>query len=199
MSDGHEWVDLGLSVKWATCNIGAASSEEFGQYFAWGEISPKNEYDWSNYRYRISGNKYADLIFSKYNTNSDHGAVDNKECLEPADDAAKQNWGDSWRMPTSKEWSELVEKCTWTWCVRKGHYGYEVKSKKNGNIIFLPAAGSRISDALSGTDENGYYWSSILDDNLHSTHAKSVNFSSLGIGRTDIPRYDGCSIRPVTE
>lgn len=197
--NGHEWVDLGVSVKWASCNVGAASPEEFGDYFAWGETSPKNGFEWSDYKYRVSGNQYSDVVFSKYNTRSDHGVVDDMVRLEADDDAAVRNWGGTWRMPTPKEWSELVDKCIWTWSEQGGRYGYVVTSKKNGRSIFLPAAGSWLGDTSSEMDESGLYWSSCLENDSHPTHAYSVNFSSLGIGRNSVARYSGLSVRPVTE
>lgn len=149
----HEYVDLGLSVKWATCNVGATKPEEYGDYFAWGETQPKDYNDWSTYKWCIGS--YNTL--TKYNTSSSYGTVDNKTVLAKTDDAATVNWGGSWRMPTDTEWTELRENCTWTWTT----YGYRVTSKKNGNSIFLPAKLSY--DSKVGVYYlRDYYWSSSL-------------------------------------
>ena len=106
--NGHEYVNLGLSVKWATCNVGASSPEEYGDYFAWGEVEPKSIYDFSTYKY-CNG---SETTLTKYNYSSSYGTVDNKTTLELSDDAARANWGGSWRMPTDAELTELREQCT---------------------------------------------------------------------------------------
>ena len=154
----HEYVDLGLSVKWATCNVGASKPEEYGDYFAWGETQPKSTYNWSTYKY--CNGSYNTL--TKYNNSSSYGTVDNKTKLELSDDAARANWGGSWRMPTRAEQGELRENCTWTWTTQNGVNGYKVTSKKNGNSIFLPAAGYRDVSSLSNAGSYGDYWSSSL-------------------------------------
>ena len=154
----HEYVDLGLSVKWATCNVGASKPEEYGDYFAWGETQPKSTYNWSTYKY--CNGSYNTL--TKYNNSSSYGTVDNKTQLELSDDAARANWGGSWRMPTRAEQGELRENCTWTWTTQNGVNGYKVTSKKNGNSIFLPAAGYRDVSSLSNAGSYGDYWSSSL-------------------------------------
>ena len=154
----HEYVDLGLSVKWATCNVGASKPEEYGDYFAWGETQPKSTYNWSTYKY--CNGSYNTL--TKYNNSSSYGTVDNKTQLELSDDAARANWGGSWRMPTRAEQGELRENCTWTWTTQNGVNGYKVTSKKNGNSIFLPAAGYRDVSSLSNAGSLGNYWSSSL-------------------------------------
>ena len=94
--NGHDYVDLGLSIKWATCNVGASSPEEYGDYFAWGETEPKSIYDWSTYKY-CNG---SETTLTKYNYSNIYGTVDNKTTLEMSDDAARANWGGGWRMPT---------------------------------------------------------------------------------------------------
>ena len=125
--NGHEYVDLGLpsGLKWATCNVGAIKPEEYGDYFAWGEIKPKQRYDDDNYTYKS-----------------------NPETLPLSADAANVNWGGKWRMPTKAEQDELRNYCTWEWTTLNGEKGYKVISKKNGNSIFLPAAGCRYSSGL---------------------------------------------------
>ena len=92
-----------MSVKWATCNVGATKPEEYGDYFAWGETDPKSTYDWSTYKYCNGSSS----TLTKYNTDNSQGTVDNKTTLDLSDDAARANWGDSWRMPTDAELTEL--------------------------------------------------------------------------------------------
>ncbi|MBO5718598.1 MAG: InlB B-repeat-containing protein, partial [Bacteroidales bacterium] len=156
----HEWVDLGLpsGLKWATCNVGANTPEGYGDYFAWGETSPKNDYSWSTYKY-CKGSKNT---LTKYNTDSNYGTVDNKTTLDLSDDAARANWGGKWRMPTKAEQDELINNCTWTWTTQNGVNGYKVTSNTNENSIFLPAAGSRNGTSVLHVGSDGYYWSSSL-------------------------------------
>ena len=192
--NGHEYVDLGLSVKWATCNVGAAKPEDYGDYFAWGETTTKTTYKWSTYKWcRGSYDKQ-----TKYNNEIKYGKVDNKKTLKLSDDAARANWGGSWRMPTNAEMTELREQCAWTWTTQNGVYGYKVTSKKNGNYIFLPAAGYRIDSSLNYAGSRGYFWSSSLNtDNPGS--AWGVYFGSGGVGRSYYDRYIGRSVRPVCQ
>ena len=194
----HEYVDLGLSVKWATCNIGAVKPEDYGSYFAWGETKPKDSYTWENYQFRTSGNSYDNVKFSKYNTDNSYGAVDNKKKLDLVDDAARAIWGGSWRMPTDEEMTELREKCKWEWTMLGGKYGYRVTSKTNGNSIFLPAAGYRDESGLDYEGSGGYYWSSSLTT-YEPYRAWGVYFDSDEVNRSIGRRYLGFSVRPVTE
>ena len=190
--DLHDYVDLGLSVKWATCNVGADSPEDYGDYFAWGETEPKSTYDWDTYKWWQEDNDN----MTKYCTNSDYGTVDNKTQLDLSDDAARVNWGGSWRMPTHEEFTELRKKCTWTWTTQNGVIGYKVTSKKNGNSIFLPAAGYRGNSSLSGAGLCGYFWSSSLyTDSPY--YARFVGFNSSLVGWDGYGRYYGQSVRPV--
>ncbi len=172
--DGHDYVDLGLSVKWATCNVGASSPEDYGDYFAWGETSPKSTYTDENYTAHdylgdISGN-------SNY-------------------DAARANWGGSWRMPIDAEIKELVDKCTWT--TKDGYYGFTVTSKINGNSIFLPAAGWRFKSSLNDAGEFGYYWSAW--PNGYDIRYASVLFFFRDCTETFSGRAHGLSVRPVSD
>ena len=191
---GHEYVDLGLSVKWATCNVGATKPEKYGNYYAWGETEPKTIYTWSTYKW-CNGSEDA---LTKYCTSSDYGTVDNKTVLELADDAARANWGGAWRMPTDDEWTELRENCTWAW---KNAYkgttaGYLVTSNINGNSIFLPATGVRDNDDLYDEGSYGDYRSSSLyTDNPND--AWSVVFHSDYVDMYDFGRCYGQSVRPV--
>ncbi|MGM9782736.1 MAG: protein kinase [Paludibacteraceae bacterium] len=191
---GHEYVDLGLSVKWATCNVGASTPEGYGDYYAWGETTTKRTYDWSTYKW-CNGSYDTQ---TKYNTSSSFGRVDNKTVLDFADDAARANWGGQWRMPTDAEWTELRNNCTWTWIwtTRNGVIGYAVTSNINGNSIFLPAAGYRDYDDLYRAGDDGYYWSSSLYTDSPG-YAWRVYFDSGGVYRFIGDRYYGRSVRPV--
>ena len=194
-TNGHEYVDLGLpsGTKWATCNVGADYPEDYGDYFAWGETEPKEEYDLSTYKWH-EGSYYT---HTKYCTSSTYGKVDNKTTLDLADDAANANWGGDWRMPTKTEQDELRTECTWTWTTQNGVKGYIVTSKSNGNSIFLPAAGYRDFSDLWDAGFNGYYSSSSLytDDSggacrlyFESSYVSSGSYSL---------RRRGWSVRPV--
>ena len=188
--NGHEYVDLGLSVKWATCNVGASKPEEYGDYFAWGEVEPKEVYDWSTYKWGNSNETQ-----TKYCTDSNYGTVDNKTVLESADDAATANWGGAWRMPTYEELDELLTKCTWIVATMNGVDGCKVIGP-NGNSIFLPSAGYRQGGSSGGRE--GTYWSSSLY--AASNYASEINSRSDGTAGWNFgPRCYGNSIRPVCE
>ena len=202
----HEYVDLGLSVKWATCNVGATKPEEYGDYFAWGETQPKDYNDWSTYKWCIGS--YNTL--TKYNTSSSYGTVDNKTVLAKTDDAATVNWGGSWRMPTDTEWTELRENCTWTWTTQNleyGYsYGYRVTSKKNGNSIFLPAKLSFSEDVGVYSVWVNYWSSSLIADSPDCAWAVSITDRNGVIhtdeiitefGRAQRTRCYTGSVRPV--
>ena len=183
-SKGHNYVDLGLSVKWATCNVGATTPEDYGNYYAWGETATKETYNWNTYFDTNDGGN----TFTKYNNNGE------KAVLDPGDDAAHVNWGGSWRMPTKAEWEELGENCTWTWTTQNGINGCKVTSNKAGytdKFIFLPAAGLRYDGAPSG-----YYWSSSLNEYC-SYDAWFLYFNSDGRSRNGYYRCLGLSVRPV--
>ena len=199
--NGHEYVDLGLSVKWATCNVGATKPEEYGNYYAWGETKTKTAYGWNTYKWATvtydAEDEWWNLeTLTKYNTSSDFGTVDNKTVLDPEDDVARANWGGQWRMPTNAEWQELIDNCTWTWTTRNGVKGCTVKSNINGNSIFLPAAGFRNYDGLYLAGFDGGYWSSSLntDDPYCAWY---VIFYSDGVYMNYGSRYYGRSVRPV--
>ena len=188
MENGHEYVDLGLSVKWATCNVGANQAEEYGDYFAWGETEPKEVYDWSTYKWGNSNETQ-----TKYCTDSNYGTVDNKTVLESADDAATENWGGAWRMPTYEELDELLTKCTWIVTTMNGVDGCKVIGP-NGNSIFLPNGGYRQVGSIGGRE--GTYWSSSLY--AACNYASEINSRSDGTAFWNFgPRCYGNSIRPV--
>ena len=180
--ESHQAVDLGLSVKWASCNVGASSPEEYGDYFAWGETEPKTKYDWDTYLW----GSYS--IINKYN------ATDSKTHLEQNDDAAFTYWDSIWRIPTHKELCELIENCTWEWTIQNGKNGYKVTGR-NGNYIFLPAAGYMNVRKLSGAGLQGRYWSSSLSNDDWYSHC--IDFSSTAVDCLMANRQVGFSIRPV--
>ena len=193
----HEWVDLGLpsGKKWATCNVGAASPEKYGNFYAWGETEPdaSGEYSWATYKY--SNGTYATL--KKYNNNKSYGTVDNKTVLDPEDDAATVNWSYPWRTPTYEEFDELRTQCTWTWKTKNGAYGFQVTGP-NGNSIFFPAAGYRNIGSLNFAGSYGYYWSSSLDENNPSqTHVLYFHGTYFGWGT--YTRSNGRNVRPVCD
>ena len=188
-------VDLGLSVKWATRNVGAEYPEDYGDYFAWGEIEPKQKYSWETYKY----SKGSSSTLTKYcSDNGNNGFIDNKTVLESEDDAATMNWGASWRMPTDAEMTELRTRCTWIWTTQGGVNGYKVVGP-NGNFIFLPAAGVFIEDNLDYVKLDGNYWSSSLSlfSSTSSPHANCFTFNYDNVTRYGDPRCVGKSIRPV--
>ena len=166
----QKYVDLGLSVKWATCNIGANSPEEFGDYFAWGEVKTKkyyrdDNYKWGNYTYNDEYG-YKTTEYTKYCINSNYGDADYKTRLDDDDDAAVVNLGGKWRMPTFDELNELLEECTWKKVYKKGTLCYEVIGP-NGNSIILPAGGRMIDDEPYDDEDKeigvaGWYWTSTL-------------------------------------
>ena len=161
-SGDHEYVDLGLpsGILWATCNVGANASEEYGDYFAWGETQTKSTYNWGTYKY-CNGDynqltKYCNDASYGYN-----GFTDNLTTLLSEDDAATDNWGNGWRMPTRAEWNELYFHTTITWTTKNGVNGC-LFAASNGNSLFLPAASYRWDDELGDVGSYGHYWSSSL-------------------------------------
>ena len=199
-NDTKEAVDLGLSVKWATCNVGATKPEEYGNYYAWGETQTKRVYSQNNYKYGTCDGDFCTL--TKYCSNSSwgkNGFTDALTTLEASDDAATANWGGAWRMPTIDEWQELIDNCDWTWTDNyngTGVAGRIVTSKANGNSIFLPAAGFRIDDDLSQRDDHGGYWSSSLRTDAPDDAWDAFFFSDT-MGWSDSDRFCGNSVRPV--
>ena len=188
-------VDLGLSVKWASMNVGADVPTDAGCYFAWGETADKEGSSWSSYRH-ASGDMY---FMTKYNTNKTFGAIDGKTVLERIDDAAYTWWGNDWRMPTVDEFRELYNNCDWVWTTQDGMNGYLVKSRVNENSIFLPAVGYYRRNGYILIGEFGYYWSC----SLHTTHAYGAYicyfYSESCIPDDLAMRTDCLPVRPVSE
>ena len=177
-----DWQDLGLSVKWAPMNLGALRAEEYGDYFAWGEVKAKSRFYESTYK-----------VSNDYNRNN------GLTTLTSEDDAVMVNWNRSGRMPTQSEWDELLANCTCTWITQNGVNGCKVTSKINGNSIFLPATGRYGVDGSNNMNigSSGYYWSSSLDRTYINSNAWGVKFSSSQIDVVSYGRACGCSIRPV--
>lgn len=192
--DGHEYVDLGLSVKWATCNVGAESPKEYGDYFAWGETETKSNY-------------------SEENSKTYQKDIDDIGCTNY--DVAHVKWGGAWRLPTASEFGELIDNCDYEWTTLHGVEGGKFTSRKNGNFIFLPAAGQMsgtlpfraISKFLlrsydsrsydpSGIGSRGFYWSS-SPDKIFNGSACILYFSSGDHSCITKGRNIGCSVRPV--
>ncbi len=197
-----EPVDLGLpsGTLWAPYNVGATAPEEFGSYFAWAETEPKENYSGNNYKYGTgSGESYIDS-FTKYCVESDMGTVDGKTKLEPIDDAATVNWGGDWRMPTNSELQELVDNCTWEWTTVNGSKGYKVIGK-NGNSIFLPAAGIFQETGLEEANHLGLYLSSVLhgewSGGSYTLWAAYYEDEGGYIEVEGLDRGNGASVRPV--
>ena len=217
--NGYEYVDLGLSVKWATFNVGAEKLEDYGDYYAWGETETYYEagyaqedpqvhwkdsytagYNWSTYKYC----KGSFSTMTKYCSNSNsgyNGFTDTKTTLDMSDDIAHQRWGGNWRMPTWAELDELTntDNCTLTWTTQNGVNGYLVTSKKTGYedaSIFLPAAGYRIGTRLEYVGSSGYYWSSSLRTD-GPYYGREFYFDSGDHLPLANYRYCGLSVRPV--
>lgn len=180
IENGHEWVDLGLSVKWATCNVGASAPEQYGNYYAWGETKPKDEYTESNsvtYQQQMS-----DIAGN------------------PQYDAATANWGEGWKMPTRTQMEELSSRCTWEWIKQNGVRGYKVTGP-NGNSIFFPAAGLWSKTSFTdGSCDYTYYWSSSPNSSISNlTQYLQFDSGSHDVSAGKIHRFYGCSVRPVRE
>ena len=190
----HEAVDLGLSVKWATMNVGANAPEDYGDYFALGETEPKDNYSWETYKWCNGSSS----TMTKYCTSSSYGTVDNKTVLDLEDDAARANWGGTWRMPTYDEYKELVDKCTTTWTSLNGVQGCKVTGP-SGNSIFLPAAGYRDDSSLYDAGSYGYYWSSSLDTDNPLYGWRLYFDSSYFFMGSYVSRCEGRSVRAVCQ
>ena len=176
--NGYAAVDLGLSVKWATCNIGADSPEDYGNYYAWGETETKDSYTSSN---SVTNDVEMDDIAG----NAEY-------------DAATANWGSTWRMPTYDEMKELRDSCTWTWTTQNDVNGYLVTGS-TGNSIFLPAAGYRLGTSLNNAGSYGGFWSSTpYSSDTYYAYRLYFDSSRLSVYSSYRRNY-GRTVRPVSE
>lgn len=215
MAEGYAYIDLGLSVMWATCNVGAQSPEYHGAYFAWGETQryktnfTKKSYKW----FPVSEDYYPYPTKYTYGDNKDE--ADYRTVLELSDDAANANWGGNWRMPTPEEIEELINNCTWTWGSQKAvydtkegkqvfsSYGYKVKSKINGKSIFIPASGYSVDGDVHGKREDVIIWSCAkpreygryTSEEQHYAYSLSSLVDSIRLAGAT--RYCGIAVRPV--
>ena len=177
-------VDLGLSVKWASYNIGASAPEDYGRYYAWGEIVEKKDYSWTTYKW----SEGSEDKMTKYNSS------DKKVTLDIEDDIANKKWGSNWRMPTNDEFNELINKCSWQWTTINGVSGYRVTGT-NGNWIFLPAAGYCYGEGTYNRGVSGNYWI----NTCYWDRAYYLVFGSSSYEKDFGYRNYGFTVRPVTE
>lgn len=185
---GHDFVDLGLSVKWATCNVGAENPWDYGDYFAWGEKESKDIYK----------KKKSSAYDVSYLELKRRGVVGETGNLTPYNDAAFVNWGSEWRMPTHDEQRELFENCKYSWTKFNGVYGVKFTGK-NGNFVFLPASGYRCDGELNYVDNYGYYWSSSFHE-YRCNYARNLYFYEKGVyWNYGSSRRQGYPVRPVSE
>ena len=175
---GYKYIDLGLpsGLKWAVCNVGASSPEDYGDYYAWGETETKSTYTSDNC-------STCNLQMNDISGNSQY-------------DVARKKWGSTWRIPTKSELEEIEDECTWTWTTQGDRNGYKVTGP-NGNSIFLPATGYFNGSSLYNVGERGDYWSSTPFDN--GGYASIFNFNSSGSYQNWDNRYYGLTVRPVSE
>lgn len=196
--NGYGYVDLGLEsgLVWATCNVGAAKPNDYGVYFAWGETTTKSSYNWKNYKWC----KGADSTMTKYCMDSVFGDVDSCRVLYPEDDMVYVNWKGPWRMPSPEEYTELIEGCDWKWTTNFNgtHIAGSIgTSKKNGNIIFFPAAGYKTEKEYE-KKENGRYWYNSLS-NKYSNNAGFFSVGSTETKRMSHRRFVGTTVRGVID
>lgn len=205
-------VDLGLSVKWASANVGATYPWNYGSYFAWGETSSKDNYSLETYKWYDGIYTYSNFGVTKYDISS---TGDGLAILEAEDDAATQILGADWRIPTVDEWSELIDPRKCTMVIMKDYKGTGINgmlivSNTNGNYIFLPANGSSQSTGLNSGGNTGYYWSSEVAALSGSTGRSAKYMSvycqssaSMSLNSTQVSsssayaRYSGMAVRAV--
>ena len=208
--NGHAYVDLGLpsGTLWATCNVGATTPEGYGSYFAWGETSPKETYNWTTYLWCVGDgdgyNQWGDNWFchdlTKYCSDPDYGYngfCDHLSVLLPNDDAATANWGDGWCTPTLGEWEELWDYTIWVRSFQNNVNGLTFTSL-NGNSIFLPCTAcvedGNLNDVVEGN--LGKYWTSTCNGYCDSAKNCIIQ-TGPELGENSSPRCWGCSVRPV--
>lgn len=192
---GHEYVDLGLSVYWATCNVGANSPEDFGGYYAWGETEEKSDYSEDTYKYAVDSNRNGSYDFW------DEWISIGSNISGTQYDVAHVKWGGTWRMPTLNEIKELMYNCSWKWTKYNGVKG-QLVTGRNGNSIFLPAAGGRPGTSVDLVGSLGYYWSATeWSSDYHYVYG--LEFDNDGCRWDDsfywTHSYIGHTVRPVTK
>lgn len=196
----HQYVDLGLSVKWATCNIGADKPEDHGDYFSWGETENKRINNWETYRF-TEGDKNE---ISKYCGNSQYGwheLADSLSALEPDDDVAHKKWGGNWRIPTKAQMKELIDNCTWTWTTRNEINGYLVTGKKPGytnRSIFIPVTGTFDDGKIFNPTKSGHYWSRDCGT-VYPPYAYTLELSAREASIGMESRCESIAVRPVCQ
>lgn len=197
VASAEQAVDLGVSVLWASWNVGAKSADGAGAYFAWGEADTKADYSWETYKWNTG--KAAAPALDKY---APGGGGRRKTKLDPADDPAAAGWGGGWRCPTCAEISELLEKCDWEWKAKDNWQGNRLagwlvsKRGDKSKSIFLPAAGRRNRGGTFYSGYGGYYWSSeLVPDSLHNACILHFDFDGR---RPDVGDFRfGLSVRAV--
>ena len=184
------YIDLGLSVKWATFNVGAKKPEEYGDYFAWGETNTKRNYNWLTYKWCTGTPRN----ITKYNNNG--------IALDLVDDVAHVKRGGSWRLPTKIEIEELRKKCSWIWTSVNGVRGYRITSRVSGytnRSIFLPAAGFIDDWGTKSVGSYGCYWLNSVESSygMDTSYACSFGIKSEYAKLSCSSRRIGLTVRPV--
>ncbi|MCR4774641.1 MAG: hypothetical protein K5854_09830 [Prevotella sp.] len=203
--NGHAWVRMGTSVKWATMNIGANTERGYGDYYAWGETSTKSVYSWENYM----------CLRDECGTNNDpvkaaglYGDTGNGFSGNATYDVARKKWGGTWRMPTIAQWQELISNCTWTWTTQDGETGYVITSKRNANSIYLRAAGRCVGTNILNRSSGAFrccYWSSNAYPISQAYFGLCLGYGSTGVDNLDddgngiVYRQQGYSVRAVLD
>ena len=187
IDETHDYIDLGLpsGTLWATTNIGARLPEEPGDYFAWGETKPKQEYSWNTYKYSYRDNSkfFHENQMTKYCTNEKDGTVDNKTELEPTDDAAVVNWGSNWRIPSREQIKELSDKCEWKKTTLPGRKKVFRVTGPNGNVLILPCGGKFLGRGLIDIvgEASALYWSRTLNTYLDNSSAECITNGNVNL------------------
>ncbi len=198
----HAFIDLGLPSKtlWATMNIGASAPEQVGSFFAWGEVKTKKEYSWKTYKYskRDSSKFLYEEQLTKYCTREKEGIVDNRQELEPMDDAATVNWGTGWRMPSLEQWKELCNKCEWKRITLPNKRKIYRVTGPNGNVLILPCGGEFLGRGLINIvgEAHAQYWSRTLDTYMFNSSADCMH---NGNTNQSSDRDNGLLVRAVYE
>lgn len=204
--NGYEYVDLGLSVKWAKYNLGADNEYSVGNYYCWGETSTKETYWTSNYKYYAGKGNNGGVLFSKYVSmqgSGKDGMIDNIMCLEPADDAAHANMGGTWRLPHDSELQELIDKCTWEreyeMVGETKHYTAVKVTGPNENYIILPFGGNKSGESVLFENQGRYMGAELVK--ASNNNCCELDFTTGNYKPTLVQggREGGLSIRAVTE